>query len=177
MVICLERDADLHMAQLMPLPLPVSCFSEIQTGFTVWVLAHPGSPGQRAVKRRVCVTFRPLSETFVWRSCSINLPVVATVVMWRGKKSVVRVAHCIAVLVPVHRTPSLLSDVHCFLNPSDIPLSDSISRIVDSDQLITWLLMLASSVKADLFCSDKLDRRWLPANGLLVLPIQFARTE
>jgi len=33
MVICLERDADLHMAQLMPLPLTVSCFSKIQTGF------------------------------------------------------------------------------------------------------------------------------------------------
>jgi len=28
-VICLERDADLHMAQLMPLPLTVSCFSKI----------------------------------------------------------------------------------------------------------------------------------------------------
>jgi len=25
MVICLERDADLHMAQLMPLPFTVSC--------------------------------------------------------------------------------------------------------------------------------------------------------
>jgi len=33
-VICLERGADLHMAQLMPLPLTVSCFSEIQIGFT-----------------------------------------------------------------------------------------------------------------------------------------------
>jgi len=34
MVICLERDADLHMAQLMPsLPLTASCFSKIQTGF------------------------------------------------------------------------------------------------------------------------------------------------
>jgi len=32
-VICLERDADLHMAQLMPLPLTVSCFSKIQIGF------------------------------------------------------------------------------------------------------------------------------------------------
>ena len=42
-VICLERDADLHMAQLMPLPLTVSCFSKIQTGFTFLVLAHPGS--------------------------------------------------------------------------------------------------------------------------------------
>jgi len=47
----------LHMAQLnelMPLPLTVSCFSIIQTGFTFLVPAHPGSPGQRAVKR-VCV--------------------------------------------------------------------------------------------------------------------------
>jgi len=55
MVICLERDADLHMAQLMPLSLTVSCFSKIQIGFTFLVPAHPGSPGQRAVKR-VCVS-------------------------------------------------------------------------------------------------------------------------
>jgi len=54
MVICLERDADLHMAQLMPLPLTVSCFGKIQIGFTFLVLAHPGSPGKRAIKR-VCV--------------------------------------------------------------------------------------------------------------------------
>ena len=51
MVICLERGADLHMAQLMPLPLIVSSFSKIQIGFTFLVLAHPGSPGKRAVKR------------------------------------------------------------------------------------------------------------------------------
>jgi len=36
-VICLERGADLHMAQLMPLPLTVSCFSKIRTGFTLVV--------------------------------------------------------------------------------------------------------------------------------------------
>ena len=53
-VICLEWGADLHMTQLMPLPLTVSCFSKIQIGFTFLVPAHPGSPGQRAVKR-VCV--------------------------------------------------------------------------------------------------------------------------
>ena len=72
---CLERGADLHMAQLMPLPLTLSCFiiiiiektdaglnglyiRKIQIGFTVLVLAHMGSPGKRAVKRvcvRVCV--------------------------------------------------------------------------------------------------------------------------
>jgi len=54
MVICLVRDADLHIAQLMPLLLTVSCFSKIQIGFTFLVLAHVGSPGKRAVKR-VCV--------------------------------------------------------------------------------------------------------------------------
>ena len=52
-VICLEQGADLHMAQLMPLPLTVSCFSKIQIGFTFLVPAHLGSPGKRAVKR-VC---------------------------------------------------------------------------------------------------------------------------
>ena len=54
MITCLERGADLHMAQLVPLPLTVSCFSKIQIGFIFLVLAHPGSPGQRAAKR-VCV--------------------------------------------------------------------------------------------------------------------------
>jgi len=53
-VICLERGADLHMAKLMPLPLTVSCFSKIQIGFTFLLLAHMGSPGQRAVKRLQC---------------------------------------------------------------------------------------------------------------------------
>ena len=51
MVICLERGADLHMAQLIPLPLTVSCFSKIQISFTFLVPANPGSPGKRAVKQ------------------------------------------------------------------------------------------------------------------------------
>jgi len=53
-VVCLEQGADLHMAQLMPLPLTVSCFSKIQIGFTFLVLADVGSSRKRAVKR-VCV--------------------------------------------------------------------------------------------------------------------------
>ena len=53
MVICLERGADLHMAQLMPLPLTVSCFSKIQIGFTFLVLVHLGSPGNGPLN--VCV--------------------------------------------------------------------------------------------------------------------------
>jgi len=43
-VICLEQGADLHMAQLMSLPLAVSCFSKIQIDFTFLVPAHLGSP-------------------------------------------------------------------------------------------------------------------------------------
>ena len=51
MVICLEQGADLHMAQLMPLSLTVSCFSKIQIGFTFLVPAYLDSSGRRAVKR------------------------------------------------------------------------------------------------------------------------------
>jgi len=54
-VVCLERDADLDMAQLMPLPLTVSCFNKIQIGFYLsGAPAYLGSPGKRAIKR-VCV--------------------------------------------------------------------------------------------------------------------------
>jgi len=53
-VICLERGADLRVAQLMSLPLTVSCFSKIQISFTFLVPAHPGIVPGRAVKR-VCV--------------------------------------------------------------------------------------------------------------------------
>jgi len=45
-VICLQRDADLHMAQLMPLLLTVSSFSKIQNCFTFLVPGHPSSPGE-----------------------------------------------------------------------------------------------------------------------------------
>ena len=59
MVICLERGADLQMAaimaQLMPLPLTVSCFSKIQIGFTFLVPAHLGSPGIGPLNGCVCV--------------------------------------------------------------------------------------------------------------------------
>jgi len=66
MNICLERGADLHMAQLMPLPLAVPCFSKIQIVFIFLVPAHPSSPGQRAVKR-VCVFM-----TQQWSALIIN---------------------------------------------------------------------------------------------------------
>ena len=50
MVICLERGADLHIAQLMPLPLTVSCSSKIQIGFTFLVLTYPDHSGKETVK-------------------------------------------------------------------------------------------------------------------------------
>ena len=51
MVIYLKRGADVHTTQLMPLPLTVSCFREIQTGFTFYLLpAHPCSRGKRPIK-------------------------------------------------------------------------------------------------------------------------------
>ena len=53
MVISLRKGADLHMAQLMPLPLTFSCFNKIRIVFTFLVPADPRSPGNRAVKR-VC---------------------------------------------------------------------------------------------------------------------------
>jgi len=71
-VVCLERLADLHMAQLMSLPLTFSCFSKIQIGFTFRVPAHPDSPRKRAVKREcVCVWFDllqfPMFDFIYWK--------------------------------------------------------------------------------------------------------------
>jgi len=63
MVICLKRGADLHMDQLMPLPLTVSCFSKIQIGFTFLVPAHLGSPGKGPLNGRVCVLHSNIKKT------------------------------------------------------------------------------------------------------------------
>jgi len=70
--ICLEQGADLHMAQLMPLPLTVSCFSKIQIGFAFLVLAHPGSPGQRAIKW-VCVCVEVITYTNIQQALTVTL--------------------------------------------------------------------------------------------------------
>jgi len=64
----LERDADLYMAQLMPRPLTVSCFSKIQVGFTFLVPAHLGSPGKRAIKRVCVCVCVPVSSNSVVKS-------------------------------------------------------------------------------------------------------------
>ena len=62
MVICLERGADLHMPQLMPLPLTVSCFSKIQIGFTFLVPAHLVIPVKGPLNGRVCVVSGHVAE-------------------------------------------------------------------------------------------------------------------
>ena len=73
MVIYLERGADLHLAQLMPLPLTVFCFSKIQIGFTFLVPAHPRSPGQRTVKRVLLLLLLGLSVEWFAMCCSDQL--------------------------------------------------------------------------------------------------------
>ena len=103
-VICLQRGGNFHMAQLMPLPLTVSCFSKIQIGFTFLVPAHLGSPGQRAVKR-VCVTIliyrqshRPTNQTewFIWTN------------QWLVTKHYIQVEQS-SILTSLSSVPSLLT--------------------------------------------------------------------
>ena len=62
-VICLKWGADLHMPQLMPLPLTDSCFSKIQIGFTFLVPAHLGSPGKGPLNG--CVTSQ--LSYYIWQ--------------------------------------------------------------------------------------------------------------
>jgi len=60
------------MAQLMPLSLTVSFFSKSQIGFTFLVPAHPGSPGQRVVKRVCVCVLCFVSEIYVLTTCCTN---------------------------------------------------------------------------------------------------------
>jgi len=71
MIICLERGADLHLSQLMPLPLFVSCFSKIQIGFTFLIPADLGSPGKRAVKR-MYVNINQSSQSCIFRVVQVT---------------------------------------------------------------------------------------------------------
>ena len=59
-VICLERGADLHTAQLIPLPLAVSCFSKIQIGFTFWYRLSRVVPDKGPLNGCACVWFTNL---------------------------------------------------------------------------------------------------------------------
>jgi len=61
--ICLEQGADLHMAQLMPSPLTVSCFSKIQIGFPFWYWLTRVVPDKGPLNGCVCVYFVPNNIT------------------------------------------------------------------------------------------------------------------
>ena len=86
---------DLHMVQLMPLPLTVSCLSKIQISINFLVSAHPGSPGKRAVKR-VCVC---VSRSLCWASSISSQHDAASICCWAP--------------APAARCPQLLVDISC----------------------------------------------------------------
>jgi len=99
--VCLERGADLHVAQLMPLPLTVSCSSKIQIGFTFLVPAYLGSPGKMAVKRH------ELGYIYKAVVCDIYLCPSMVVVMFYFVFTPVRLLMwlCVRVCVFVSRIP------------------------------------------------------------------------
>jgi len=73
-VVCLERGADLHMVQLMPLPLTVACFSKIQIGFTFLVPAYPVVPEKGPLNGCVCVcVYRLCISGHILRSVKVML--------------------------------------------------------------------------------------------------------
>ena len=104
----------MHMAQLMPLPLTVSCFSKIQNCFSLSGTAHPGGPGRQAVER-VCVCVSVL-----WHC-------------WLGvRKSIwpVRGADCLHMvqLMSLHpKTPSFLAS---FKSRLVLPVSYRLTQVV-----------------------------------------------
>ena len=102
MVICLKRGA-LHTAQLMPLPLTVSCSNKIQIGFTFLVPAHPGGPGKRAVTRVcvcvcVCVCCEPVQFNSTRQSAAIIRVDSAT--HDQSEQSRLRIHHDVDAVIP-----------------------------------------------------------------------------
>ena len=82
-VICLEWGADLYIAQLMPLPLTVSCFTKIPIDFTFLLSADLGSPGKRAVKRVcVCACLFPFLPFMHYAKCCNCWAVVVFSFVW-----------------------------------------------------------------------------------------------
>jgi len=87
---------------------PLSCFSKIQIGFTFLVLAHLGSPGQRAVKR-VCVCVVPSVLWCCWLGGRKGIRPVKNWVVgcWRGYLSGARSR--------LAYSPSDATATHCLL--------------------------------------------------------------
>ena len=72
MVVCLEQAADLHTAQLMSLPLTVSCFSKIQIGFTFWYRLTRVVPDKGPLNVCVCVDNSFLYIERTYRICTMS---------------------------------------------------------------------------------------------------------
>jgi len=87
-VICLERGADLYMAQLMPLPLTVSCFCQMQIVFTFLVLAHLASPGKGPLNG-CCCCFRELIGNATLSAIDTMMPL-----QWQLDFSSAEVCNC-----------------------------------------------------------------------------------
>jgi len=82
-VVCLEQGADLHMAQLMPLPLTDSCFSKIQIGYTFLVPAHLGSPGRGPLNGCVLpATHTARSYACCFQTRTRSLKIYCTIVLY-----------------------------------------------------------------------------------------------
>ena len=100
MVICLERGADLHTAQLMPLPLTVSCFSKNQIVFTFLVPAHLGIPGKSAYE-----------VTTLWRYTNLFIIIITKqvcVCVWNQLEHIQTSAHCSRQITTPTSHPSLV---------------------------------------------------------------------
>ena len=137
MVICLERGADLHMAQLMPLSLTVSCFSKIQIDCTFLVPAHPGSPGQRAVKTGVCV-MRPRNAQL---QTAGRWPVPKQQADWHAAHSAGVAAAC-----GMHRSVAAASAAHTDSSPGD-DCAQRPAAATAGLQHTRWRGILVSSVR------------------------------
>ena len=98
-----EARCRLAYAQLMTLPLTVSCFSKIQIGFTFLVPAHQGSPRKRDVKR-VCVCVCVCNS---WCFCIVYVHCTVTnLAVWLQETNEVD-------LLTMHSTNLHLHYMHC----------------------------------------------------------------
>ena len=80
MVVCLEQGADLHVAQLMPLPLTVSCFGKIQLVLSFWYRPTRVVLDKEQLNRYVCmcVTLQNLYACILYLRKVIHLRLANT---------------------------------------------------------------------------------------------------
>ena len=115
------------MAQRISLPLTVSCFSTIQIGFTFLVPAHPGSPGQRAVKL-VCVC------VYLFAFSALTLLVGFTFLVLAypccpGQRAIKRVCVCFLSLFAV------IDILYCFqVNEKTMAMADDYQQQLNDSQ-------------------------------------------